>query len=128
MKNLALTLAVIAAMALASGCSNKKKETPKNTLTDIPPAASVSGNPMPVTAVQPVTPIQPVSTYTPDTTASDPSLTAGGKRTYTVKKGDTLWGIAKSNYGDGKQYTKILAANPGVSPQQLKVGQTLVIP
>lgn len=128
MKNLALALAVMAAMALAGGCSNKKKETSNNTLTEIPPTSSVSSNPLPVTAVQPVAPIQPVSSYTPDTTASDPSFPAGGKRTYTVKKGDTLWSIAKTTYGDGKQYTKIVSANPGVSPQRLMVGQTLVIP
>ena len=44
------------------------------------------------------------------------------------RKGETLYGIAKKSYGDGKQWTKIAAANPGVTPQSLKVGQTIVIP
>ena len=48
--------------------------------------------------------------------------------TYTVKKGDTLYRIAKEHYGSGKQWQKIAAANPGASPQTLRVGQKLVIP
>lgn len=35
-------------------------------------------------------------------------------RTHTVVKGDTLWGIAKQNYGSGAQYTKIYGANSGI--------------
>ena len=48
--------------------------------------------------------------------------------TYKVKKGDTLFGIARAHYGDGKQWQKIAAANPGLSPQSLKVGQTINVP
>jgi 5'-nucleotidase len=47
---------------------------------------------------------------------------------YVVKKGDTLYSIARSHYGDGKQWQKIVAANPGLSPEKLKVGQTLLLP
>jgi nucleoid-associated protein YgaU len=55
-----------------------------------------------------------------------PAVTGSGN--YTVKKGDTLFSIAKSRYGNGNQYTKIVAANPGLSPQTLKAGQTINIP
>lgn len=34
-----------------------------------------------------------------------------GYSTYTVKKGDTLWDLAKKYYGDGTKYTKIFNAN-----------------
>lgn len=34
--------------------------------------------------------------------------------TYTVKKGDCLWSIAKEKYGDGSKYTKIYSANKKV--------------
>jgi len=47
---------------------------------------------------------------------------------YKVKKGDTLFHIAKTEYGDGKKWTVIASANPGISPQTLKPGQTLFIP
>ena len=50
--------------------------------------------------------------------------------TYKVKKGDTLWAIAKKNYGDGKKWRKILEANLDKvkDPKKLKVGAELVIP
>ncbi len=50
--------------------------------------------------------------------------------TYTVKKGDTLWGIAQKYYGDGTQWRKILAANSNLvkNPRTMRVGITLVIP
>lgn len=49
---------------------------------------------------------------------------------YTVKKGDTLSAIAKSQYGDANQYNKIFEANkPMLShPDKIYPGQTLRIP
>jgi 5'-nucleotidase len=47
---------------------------------------------------------------------------------YTVKRGDTLYSIARTRYGDGKQWQRIAAANPGVSPAKLLAGQTIVLP
>ena len=44
---------------------------------------------------------------------------------YAVKPNDTLWGIA-SRYG--LFVNDLLAANPGVDPQRLRIGQTLRIP
>ena len=62
------------------------------------------------------------------TTAKSPNKSQ--KRTYTVKKGDTLWKIAKQFYGNGALYTKIYDANTGKVANQnlIYVGQTLVIP
>jgi nucleoid-associated protein YgaU len=68
-------------------------------------------------------PLQPVLSDTPTASASS---SAGN--THVVKHGETLYGIAKQTYGDGKQWQRIASANPGVSPTTLKVGQTLVIP
>ncbi len=49
---------------------------------------------------------------------------------YEVKKGDTLWKIAETYYGDGSLYTKIFEANRDVlsDPNRIKVGQKLRIP
>ena len=48
--------------------------------------------------------------------------------TYTVQKGDTLFGIARNRYGSGAEWERIAAANPGVNATSLKVGQKLKMP
>lgn len=47
-----------------------------------------------------------------------------------VKKGETLWKIAETYYGDGSLYTKIFEANRDTlkDPNLIKVGQKLRIP
>lgn len=47
--------------------------------------------------------------------------------TYTVKKGDSLWKIAKKLLGSGNKYKQIQSAN-GLSNVLIKVGQKLKIP
>ena len=51
-------------------------------------------------------------------------------KTYTVKKGDCLWNIAKKQYGNGAQYTKIYNANKDKikNPNLIYPGQVLTIP
>ena len=51
-------------------------------------------------------------------------------RTYTIKKGDTLWGIAKKYYGKGSLYTKIYNANKDKikNPNLIYPGQVIKIP
>ena len=51
-------------------------------------------------------------------------------KTYTVKKGDCLWNIAKKFYGNGAKYTKIYNANKSKikNPNLIYPGQVLTIP
>lgn len=52
-------------------------------------------------------------------------------KTYTVKKGDSLFNIAKKYYGDGSQLTKIYNANKnviGANPNFIKARMVLSIP
>lgn len=51
-------------------------------------------------------------------------------QTYTVKKGDCLWTIAKHFYGNGAKYTVIYDANKSVvsNPNRIYPGQVLTIP
>ena len=70
--------------------------------------------------------VAPVVEATAPAAVPASAIASGSK--YTVKKGDTLYHIAKDKYGDGKQWQRIASANPGVSPSSLKVGQVLVMP
>ncbi len=51
-------------------------------------------------------------------------------KTYTVRKGDCLWKIAKRLYGNGAQYAKIFEANRDKikNPNPIYAGQVLTIP
>jgi nucleoid-associated protein YgaU len=88
---------------------------------------SVTPPPQPVQPMPGPGPI--VETQTPAIPAAHHANreAAAGQR-YTVKPGDTLYHIAKVQYGDGKQWQRIASANPGVSPTSLKIGQVLVMP
>lgn len=59
-----------------------------------------------------------------------PATNAPQTKTYTVKKGDTLWGIAKKYYGNGAKYPTIYNANKGKikNPNLIYVGQVFTIP
>lgn len=60
--------------------------------------------------------------------------TAPTAKTYTVKKGDSLWAIAAKYYGKGSEYTKIYEANSSVidvhggGPNMIWPGDVLTIP
>lgn len=58
------------------------------------------------------------------------ATTAPKVKTHTVKKGDTLWGIAKKYYGNGAKYTQIYNANKGKikNPNLIYPGQVFTIP
>lgn len=62
--------------------------------------------------------------------APTPQSSTTPKRTYTVKKGDCLWNIAKKELGSGSDWRKIYDANTGqlTNPDLIYPGQQLVIP
>jgi len=57
-------------------------------------------------------------------------ITAPAAKTYTVKKGDSLWAIASKYYGKGAEYSKIFNANTDQisNPNLIYPGQVLVLP
>ena len=119
-------VAMLCAVVATVGCSNKNKDaqmaaTPG--VTDV----SVAPSPIPVEPVAPVA-AQPVYSDAPTQAPAAPVAAAGAGGKYTVQKGDTLWKIATASYGNGNQWQRIAAANPGLSPGTLKAGQTITLP
>jgi 5'-nucleotidase len=123
----ALTFVVV--VGLIVGCSSSGEKT--TSATKNPGVLDVSSSAAPIptaepVAAQPISDNQPVM-YSPAPAAAQTGMTSGTKK-YTIKKGDTLFSIAKTSYGTGRDWQKIAAANPGVEPSKLKVGQQIVIP
>ena len=56
-----------------------------------------------------------------------PPVLRSGQKFYTIVTGDSLWGIAAREYGDGGLYPVIQKANRGLS-SKLPVGRKIVIP
>lgn len=71
----------------------------------------------------------PAPTSAPKTT-SKPSTTTSKQTVVTVKKGDTLWGIAERMLGSGTRWREIYEANKNIikNPNLIYPGQKLVIP
>jgi nucleoid-associated protein YgaU len=134
---------ILLAVAALAGCQSQKPASQASPAvldvspTQTPVAASSSRSPasaqspapgyMLPSATPPAQPVNVVEMSPPPAIPAAASAPATASK-YTVKKGDTLYHIAKEKYGDGKQWQRIAAANPGVSPSTLKVGQILVMP
>ena len=115
---------------VSGGCQHKADGVPMSSSAmdlSAQPAytAAPSYTPAPAQPVYDSTPVV-ASAVTPAYSSNSGAMGGGG--TYVVKKGDTLYGISRTHYGDGKQWQKIVAANPGLTPGSLKVGQTITLP
>jgi LysM repeat protein len=120
---LAVSVTGLTAM-LIQGC---KREKPVEDLN--PPPLDTNAFPMDATnpplndVSNPPVVLPPVVTPPPVAPVETPAPAAGSE--YTVAKGDTLAVIAKKN---GVTLKALQAANPGVVPTKLKIGQKLAIP
>ena len=71
-----------------------------------------------------------VDSSLPQPAAAAAAPAEAAEKTYTVKSGDTLSGIAKQFYGHAGEYMKIFNANKDklTNPDVIRDGQELVIP
>jgi nucleoid-associated protein YgaU len=100
---------------------------PKIRETPILPAGPSVAPKIRETPGTPEGPAAPVIRETPGRPGATPA--AGAESTYEVKKGDSgFWAIAEKVYGDGKYWTLIAQANPGVESGSLAPGKKLKIP
>lgn len=94
------------------------------------PTATANASP---TSPKPVVPTGSTTTGRPVTVDFDPRTVVAepataGSRSYVIKSGDTLEAIARAQLGDGQKWRQIASANPGINPNNLKVGQSITIP
>jgi nucleoid-associated protein YgaU len=121
-------VAFAAAAMTAGGCASNNKQAAAGKAPLQPLVTDIAPTPPAPVYIAPPQPVQQVAVAAP--VAAEPAVTASaaGGGAYTVKRGDTLYKIAREHYGDGKAWNRIAAANPGLSPSSLKVGQRIVLP
>jgi hypothetical protein len=125
---------VLLCVLLIAGCNKKTEQTtdtglaPQSTAAWPTSAVTAPTPPPPPPSTQEVvviptapSPIPPFQTPTPP--APEQPVSAGSE--HTIVKGDTFATIGKK-YGVG--YKAIEAANPGISPTRLKIGDKIKIP
>ncbi|WP_295806279.1 5'-nucleotidase C-terminal domain-containing protein [uncultured Nitratireductor sp.] len=59
---------------------------------------------------------------------ADETMTEIGKKTHTIVRGDTLWEIARTYYGDPAKWRSIAEANPDIDANRLDIGMTIEVP
>jgi nucleoid-associated protein YgaU len=121
------------------GCSTHTKSRHMADGNDPLALESVDGQavmPLAPAADATFTDVAPVPGYAPASTvgyqigsgAGFNAAGSAGPTQYTVQKGDTLYGLARRFYGDGKLWLRIAEANPGLSEKNFPAGRSITIP
>jgi nucleoid-associated protein YgaU len=92
--------------------------------------SSSSALPVGAVLVIPVAESQPSAAESQVAAAPQPPAAVAGMGSYTVERGDTLYSIARKQYGDASLWRVIYEANREQipAPEQLRTGAVLVIP
>jgi len=114
-----LPLALLLALLALAGCDKNKD----NAMMP-PPADPAMSDP----GFAPVEVGGGSAGYVEPTPVAPAPAPAMGGNTYTIQKGDTFIGIARRVYGNESRFKDIIAANPGVNPNKLQVGQVINLP
>jgi LysM repeat protein len=128
----ALHVLVIGGIFVFEGCSRSQSKAPEMATDESQPGTKPADlaalTPAPANPTTPeMSPLAtPVTQVTPSTaTAVTPNAFGAAAKTYVVKKGDSLWKIAKA---EGVSQVEIAKANNLSKNSLLKIGQKLQIP
>lgn len=109
---------LVAGCLLLQGCGMFGK--PKDhTVSEVP------GSDLPPVEVQTLEPAAPVETMPTVETAPVALPTVPSTTPYTIQKGDTISAVA---YKYNLRWQDVVAVNPGISPNRLRVGQVIQLP
>ena len=112
-----------AGAAAATNANSPRTVTPVTTATPVTPTGSGAAGSSATTGTSSGGAVVP-----PVKIVTAPATPVAGTTQYTIKSGDTLEGIARAQMGDGQKWQLIAAANPGLDPKALKIGQKITIP
>lgn len=93
-------------------------QLPAGAAVQAPPKTAIVNTPQKATSTA-----KPKSTPSPKT-----EVAKSGSRPYTIKKGDLLRSIARTQLGNENRWKDIQALNPGLDPTKLVVGATIRLP
>jgi len=124
------TVALLAVAGLFVGCK-QQEPVPQAPGPQTPvvktPVDKTAGDEVLTTSPPPI--IVTTPSPTPKPIGASPTPAPAGARTYVVKRGDTLFSIARTELGGDTRVKDILAANPGLDRNAvLKVGQEIQLP
>jgi len=112
--------------------STAQRTTPDPIMESREPGIETASNSVPYTGRQDTVlpnlgePPIPFNTGRTNTTTAASNTHILG--TYTIVSGDNPWKISARVFGNGKYAQQIVAANPGLNPAKLKIGQKIKIP
>ena len=130
MKPIIATLTALCLVATL-GCVNRQEPEP---IAAVPPPLPIpaEGNSLEPVDVRRPAPASDLTAQSgpivPPRAAPEPIPAEPAQRTYTIRKGDNLWKIAKDVYGDGQRWVDIRDANPGLNPKKMAIGQEIILP
>lgn len=132
------SLCLAGLLAVSVGCNQVnrvyKQDTGEVAAVPGPPVANPSYNapPAEVDFVEPMNAGDEDAMLSAEVDAIEPLPAAEPEpaplKTYTIKKGDSYWKIAKAVYGDPLRMADIEAANPDIDPKKLTIGDEIVLP
>lgn len=86
-----------------------------------------SGFEPPLIADEP-SPTPTMGDYPSPSPVVDPAPSSGSPAVHVVRKGDTMWSLARQYLGDPRQWKRIARANPGIKHDDIPIGTKLLIP
>ncbi len=119
---LGVVIAVFIVMTLTGGDSDSVADG-----SDVEKSAVQEPAPEPEKAAEEAAEPEPEAEKVAEPEATPEPTPEAGERSYTVKSGDTLWGVAQSQLGDGGRWKEIMQAN-NLQSRELSAGQVLKLP
>ena len=114
--------------SVAENTTAMTEEAEQNTTSDATPATEVPATEVPATeAPATETPVTeaPASETTAEITVTE---TVVEPKTYMIQRGDTLIGISMRNYGSNGRVAEICSLNGITDPDDIKIGQKILLP